>query len=59
MTDPGDRATTDANVRSDLPAATPETVNPGLGEDGHEHKIKQNELDQARKSTETPDPLDL
>ena len=58
MTDPGDRATTDANVRHDLPDATPETVNPGIGEDGHEAKIKNNEREQARINSQNPDPLD-
>ncbi len=57
MTDPGDLANTDSNVRSDLPNATPETVNPGLGADGDDAKIKQNEKDQARVM-QTPDPRD-
>ncbi|RJF71127.1 hypothetical protein D3875_05560 [Deinococcus cavernae] len=58
MTDPGDRATTDANVRRDLPDAAPETVNPGIGEEGHDDKIKNNEREQARINSQNPDPLD-
>ncbi|WP_135229338.1 hypothetical protein [Deinococcus fonticola] len=58
MTDPGDRATTDANVRRDLPDAAPETVNSGIGEEGHDDKIKNNEREQARINSQNPDPLD-
>lgn len=58
MTDPGDRATEDANTRLDMPNATPDTVNPDIGDEGQMHKIKQNEKDQARKSSEGSDLFD-
>lgn len=58
MTDPGDRAHEDANVRHDLPDATPDTINPGIGEEGQMHKIQQNEQDQARKSNQGSDLFD-
>lgn len=60
MTDPGDRATTDANVRRDLPDATPDAVAPAGtdGEGGHEAKLRQNEQDEAHKASRSPDPLD-
>ena len=57
MTDPGDLATTDSNVSSELPNATPTTVNPGLGDEGDSQTVHQNELDQAR-IMQTPDPRD-
>ena len=59
MTDPGDLATTDSNVAADLPYATSENINPGLGGEGKQEVIKQNEKDQAKIATESPDPLDL
>ncbi|SEI75928.1 hypothetical protein SAMN04488058_101536 [Deinococcus reticulitermitis] len=59
MTDPGDLATTDANERSDLPSATSENINPGLGSEGKQQTIKDNEKDQAKIASENPDPLDL
>ena len=59
MTDPGDLATTDSNVTPDLPDATSENINPGLGGEGKQEVIKENEKDQAKIATESPDPLDL
>ncbi|AAF10904.1 hypothetical protein E5E91_06915 [Deinococcus radiodurans R1 = ATCC 13939 = DSM 20539] len=59
MTDPGDLATTDSNVAADLPDATSENINPGLGGEGKQEVIKENEKDQAKIATESPDPLDL
>ena len=58
MTDPGDRAHEDANVRREMPDAKPESINPGIGEEGHMDKIKQNEQDQARKSRQGSDIFD-
>lgn len=59
MTDPGDLATTDANERDDLPSATSENINPGLGGEGKQQTIKDNEKDQAKIASNNPDPLDL
>jgi len=58
MTDPGDLANTDANVQDDLPEAR-RGMNPGIGEEKQEERLQQNDLDQGRKASENPDPLDL
>lgn len=59
MTDPGDLAHIDSNASDDLPSATPENVNPGLGGEGKQKTIQNNEKEQGKIATQNPDPLDL
>lgn len=58
MTDPGDRAATDTNVRTDLPDAKPTTINPEVGEAGKDQVVRSNTHDQAEKLKDHADPLD-
>lgn len=60
MTDPGDLSTTDSNTpTTELPEASPENINPGLGGEGKLKNTEDNNKDQARISSSNPDPLSL
>ena len=57
MTDPGDLANTDANVRDDMDQT--KRVNPGKGEDRLEEALTRNDKEEGTIAAENPDPLDL
>ncbi|MFC6592501.1 hypothetical protein ACFP81_11175 [Deinococcus lacus] len=59
MTDPGDLANTDANTAEPIPAAKPETINPGIGEEGLKEVQQDNAKKQSEVTSTNPDPLSL